>query len=90
MRRIALPPTLAYQRNAALYSFHDPTPSRPARRLKGCGCDKYQLSLDGMRATHDWFGIPLDFAPQVYLTMGCCDGNYPKRPPRHYAEVIYR
>ena len=24
-------------------------------RLKGYGCRKYQLSLDGMRETHDWF-----------------------------------
>lgn len=25
------------------------------KRLKGYGCQKYQLSLDGMRETHDWF-----------------------------------
>ncbi len=25
------------------------------QRLKACGCEKYQLSLDGMRKTHDWF-----------------------------------
>lgn len=24
-------------------------------RLKEYGCEKYQLSLDGMRQTHDWF-----------------------------------
>lgn len=23
--------------------------------LKSCGCQKYQLSIDGMRKTHDWF-----------------------------------
>ena len=25
------------------------------RMLKVCGCEKYQMSLDGMRETHDWF-----------------------------------
>ena len=25
------------------------------RMLKACGCEKYQMSLDGMRETHDWF-----------------------------------
>ena len=28
------------------------------RMLKACGCDKYQMSLDGMRETHDWFRKP--------------------------------
>ena len=31
------------------------------RRLKSCGCQKYQLSLDGMRETHDWFRKPGSF-----------------------------
>ena len=26
--------------------------------LKGYGCEKYQLSLDGLRETHDWFRKP--------------------------------
>lgn len=26
------------------------------RELKRYGCEKYQLSLDGLRETHDWFG----------------------------------
>jgi radical SAM/SPASM domain protein of ACGX system len=30
-------------------------------RLKSCGCQKYQLSLDGMRETHDWFRKPGSF-----------------------------
>lgn len=30
-------------------------------RLKSLGCEKYQLSLDGMRATHDWFRKPGSF-----------------------------
>lgn len=30
-------------------------------RLKTCGCQKYQLSLDGMRETHDWFRKPGSF-----------------------------
>ena len=31
------------------------------RRLKACGCEKYQLSLDGLRETHDWFRKPGSF-----------------------------
>lgn len=31
------------------------------RRLKEYGCEKYQLSLDGMRETHDWFRKPGSF-----------------------------
>ena len=31
---------------------------RVCRRLKEYGCEKYQLSLDGLRETHDWFRKP--------------------------------
>jgi len=31
------------------------------KRLKEHGCQKYQLSLDGMRETHDWFRKPGSF-----------------------------
>ncbi len=31
------------------------------KRLKSCGCEKYQLSLDGMRDTHDSFRKPGSF-----------------------------
>lgn len=31
------------------------------RKLKSYGCQKYQLSLDGMRKTHDWFRKPGSF-----------------------------
>ncbi len=31
------------------------------RDLKALGCQKYQLSLDGMRETHDWFRKPGSF-----------------------------
>ena len=31
------------------------------QRLKACGCEKYQLSLDGMEKTHDWFRKPGSF-----------------------------
>mgnify|MGYP000273175479 CR=1 FL=1 len=31
------------------------------RRLKEYGCEKYQLSLDGIRQTHDWFRKPGSF-----------------------------
>jgi radical SAM/SPASM domain protein of ACGX system len=27
-------------------------------RLKDCGCQKYQMSIDGLRQTHDWFRKP--------------------------------
>ncbi|MDR1537586.1 MAG: radical SAM/SPASM domain protein, ACGX system [Clostridiales bacterium] len=30
-------------------------------RLKDCGCQKYQMSLDGLRDTHDWFRKPGSF-----------------------------
>ena len=32
------------------------------RQLKAQGCQKYQLSLDGMEKTHDWFRKPGSFA----------------------------
>ncbi len=31
------------------------------QKLKSLGCEKYQLSLDGMRETHDWFRKPGSF-----------------------------
>jgi radical SAM/SPASM domain protein of ACGX system len=31
------------------------------RRLKEYGCQKYQLSIDGLRQTHDWFRKPGSF-----------------------------
>lgn len=31
------------------------------QKLKDCGCEKYQLSIDGMRETHDWFRMPGSF-----------------------------
>lgn len=31
------------------------------KRLADCGCDKYQLSIDGMEKTHDWFRKPGSF-----------------------------
>jgi nitroreductase len=48
------------------------------------------LGTEKGQALQQEFGIPLDYAPQVYLTMGYCEGPYPKRPARHYADVIYR
>lgn len=35
--------------------------SENLKKLKDCGCDKYQLSIDGMRKTHDWFRKPGSF-----------------------------
>jgi len=34
---------------------------RICRELKSCGCEKYQMSLDGLRETHDWFRKPGSF-----------------------------
>lgn len=34
-------------------------------------------------------GIPEEYVPQAYVTMGYCDGEYPKHPKRHYSDVIY-
>ena len=31
------------------------------RKLKEYGCEKYQLSIDGLRETHDWFRKPGSF-----------------------------
>lgn len=31
------------------------------RRMKDCGCVRYQLSIDGLRETHDWFRKPGSF-----------------------------
>ena len=50
------------------------------KRLKSCGCQKYQLSLDGMRDTHDWFrknafvppSIPRLFSLSCLQHFKCC------------------
>jgi len=31
------------------------------KRMKECGCVRYQLSIDGLRETHDWFRKPGSF-----------------------------
>lgn len=48
------------------------------------------LGTEKGQALQAAFGIPENFAPQAYITMGYCKGPYPKRPSRHYADVIYR
>ena len=40
------------------------------RKLKEYGCEKYQLSLDGLRETHDWFRKPGSF--DITLEMISC------------------
>ena len=35
--------------------------NKVCKKLKEYGCQKYQLSLDGMRETHDWFRKPGSF-----------------------------
>lgn len=39
-------------------------------RLKTLGCEKYQMSLDGMKDTHDWFRKPGSF--QITLEKVAC------------------
>ncbi len=34
-------------------------------------------------------GIPEGYVPQTFVTMGYCDGEYPKHPKRNYSDVIY-
>jgi len=34
-------------------------------RLKSYGCERYQLSIDGMKDTHDWFRMPGSFDTTV-------------------------
>ena len=52
------------------------------RELKALGCQKYQLSLDGLRETHDWFrkpGSELDtsMTPQEYRALlAVCDKKF--------------
>lgn len=48
------------------------------------------LGTEKGQALQQKFGISLEYATQVYLTMGYCQGAYPKRLARHYAPVIYR
>lgn len=43
------------------------------RRLKEHGCQKYQLSLDGMKETHDWFRKPGSFDCTLEK-IGCIKG----------------
>ena len=40
------------------------------RMLKVCGCEKYQMSLDGMKKTHDWFRKPGSF-DETLEKVGC-------------------
>ncbi len=47
------------------------------------------LATEKGKQYQDKMGIPEEFAPQVFVTMGYCDGEYPKHPKRHYADVIY-
>lgn len=38
--------------------------------LKACGCEKYQMSIDGLRKTHDWFRKPGSF-DETLAKVGC-------------------
>lgn len=48
------------------------------RMLKACGCEKYQVSLDGMRQTHDWFRKPGSFELTLEgrVPQSCRDNKY--------------
>ena len=50
------------------------------RRLKEYGCQKYQLSLDGMRQTHDWMRRPGDvYKRQPFVSSYTL--THPPKPP---------
>lgn len=47
------------------------------------------LATEKGKQLQNEMGIPEEFVPQVFITIGYCDGEYPKHPGRHYSEVIY-
>ena len=66
------------------------------RRLKKYGCEKYQLSIDGLRETHDWFRKPGSFDTTLEkigcinragirsVVMTTVSGEEHRRSSRHY------
>ena len=48
------------------------------------------LASEKGRLIQKEIGIPYDFVPQVYVTMGYCGGEYPAHPPRRYSDIIFR
>lgn len=47
------------------------------------------LATEKGRQLQKKMGILEGYVPQVFVTMGYCDGEYPKHPKRHYADVLY-
>ncbi len=47
------------------------------------------LATEQGKQLQNKMGIPEEFAPQAYVTLGYCDGEYPKYPKRHYSDVIF-
>ena len=47
------------------------------------------LAMEEGKQLQNKMGIPEEFVPQAYVTLGYCDGEYPKYPKRHYSDVIY-
>lgn len=47
------------------------------------------LATERGKQLQNKMGIPEEFAPQAFVTMGYCDGEYPKHPKRRYSDVIY-
>lgn len=47
------------------------------------------LATEKGKRLQEEMGIPEEIVPQAYITMGYCDGEYPKHPKRHYSDVIY-
>ena len=53
------------------------------RRLKEYGCEKYQLSIDGLRETHDWFRKPGSFDITLEKNRLHQSGGHPLRGDDH-------
>ena len=63
------------------------------QRLKSYGCEKYQLSIDGLRETHDWFRKPGSFdttleKPKVPLEAWSRAIRLPKRPQTSHSQAF--
>lgn len=54
--------------------------------LKARGCEKYQMSLDGMRETHDWFRKPGSF--DLTLEKAGCLNRYTEAPGPVYEMLL--
>ena len=59
MKKIILRKSIMYDKRIMGNPFH--LNDEVCKHLKDCGCEKYQLSIDGMKKTHDLFRKPGSF-----------------------------